>query len=300
MNALEIFLLITQMHNFLMMDSTERSNWGVIASKNDSDMDRHGKEPEMDKRYEGKAALVTGAAGGIGAATARRLATEGAMVALADRDEDGLRKIAEELAGTASRDPLVLPFDAADAASCEAMVADAVSGLPRLDLVCNIAGLQRWSHFAQLSTEEWRLLMSVNLDAPFLISRGAVDALEKTQGTIVNMASAAGEIGIAYTAHYCASKAGLIGLTKSIAVEYASRRVRAVAIAPGGVNSGAAFSEMPEGMDMALIARLSPKLGGGEMCEPEEIAGAVAWLGSDEARYVTGTVFEIDGGQLAG
>ncbi|MDT0574936.1 SDR family NAD(P)-dependent oxidoreductase [Croceicoccus sp. F390] len=253
----------------------------------------------MQGRYEGKTALVTGAAAGIGAATARRLAAEGAMLALADRDQEGLAAIADALEAGGRR-PLVLPFDAADAASCEQMVGAAVDALPQLDLVCNIAGIQRWSHFADLPTASWREVLAINLDAPFIICRGAIAALLKTKGCIINMASAAGQIGIAYTAHYCASKAGLIGLTKSIAVEHAAAGVRAIAVAPGAVRAGAASSVLPDGVDYALIQRLFPKLNGGESSEPEEIAGAVAWLGSEEARFVTGTVFEIDGGQLAG
>jgi NAD(P)-dependent dehydrogenase (short-subunit alcohol dehydrogenase family) len=141
-------------------------------------------------------------------------------------------------------------------------------------------------------------MMAINLNSVFFISREAIPHLEKTKGNIVNIASAAGLIGIAYNAPYCASKFAVIGLTKSIAVEYAARGVRCNAIAPGGVKAGAATNPIPEGVDFALIMRLSPKTG--EMCEPEEIAAAVAYLASDEAKYVTGTVFNIDGGQLAG
>ncbi|HSB95009.1 MAG TPA: SDR family NAD(P)-dependent oxidoreductase, partial [Spongiibacteraceae bacterium] len=189
-------------------------------------------------------------------------------------------------------------FDASDAKSCATMVAQAVAALQRLDVVCNVAGLQKWDHFSEITDATWDRMMRINLNSVFVISREAIPHLEKNKGNIVNVSSAAGIIGIAYNAPYCAAKAAVIGLTKSIAVEYAARGVRVNAVAPGGVKSGQAMNPIPEGVDMQLILRLFPKTG--DMCEPEEIAAAIAYLASEEARYVTGTVFNIDGGQLAG
>lgn len=250
------------------------------------------------KRFEGKAALVTAAAAGIGRATAQRLAAEGADVVVADINTAGAEAVAAEIAAQYGVRASAAGFDAGDATSCADLVAAAAETLGRLDLVCNVAGIQKWDRFAEISDETWDRMLRINLGSVFHISRGAIPHLEKTRGNIVNIASAAGLIGIAYNAPYCAAKAGVIGLTKSIAIEYAAMGIRANAIAPGGVKAGQAQNPLPEGLDMNLILRLFPKTG--EMCEPEEIAAAVAYLGSDEARYVTGSVFTIDGGQLAG
>jgi NAD(P)-dependent dehydrogenase (short-subunit alcohol dehydrogenase family) len=250
------------------------------------------------QRFDGKVALITGAAAGIGAATAHRLAAEGASVFLADINLVGAEAVAAEVGKKYGVKAIAGAFDASDAKSCAAMVAQAVAALQRLDVVCNIAGMQKWDHFAEITDATWDRMMRVNLNSVFVISREAIPHLEKTKGNIVNISSAAGIIGIAYNAPYCAAKAAVIGLTKSIAIEYAARGVRVNAIAPGGVKSGQAMNPIPEGVDMSLILRLYPKTG--DMCEPEEIAAAIAYLASEEARYVTGTVFNIDGGQLAG
>jgi meso-butanediol dehydrogenase/(S,S)-butanediol dehydrogenase/diacetyl reductase len=250
------------------------------------------------QRFEDKVALVTGAAAGIGRSIAQRLAAEGANVVLADINAGGAKAVAEEIAASHSVQAAACAFDAADPASCKALVASAIDTFGTLDVVCNVAGLQQWDHFTQLSDDTWRRLLAINLDSVFFISREAIPHLEQTRGNIVNIASAAGLIGIAYNAAYCTAKAGVIALTKSVAVEYAARGVRCNAVAPGGVKAGQAMNPIPEGVDFALIERLSPKTG--DMCEPGEIAAAVAYLASEEARYITGSVLTIDGGQLAG
>lgn len=250
------------------------------------------------KRFAGKVALVTGAAAGIGAATARRLAAEGADLFLADINVAGAEAVATALAGEFGVQARAAAFDAGDAASCAQLVAQVVAAYPRLDVVCNVAGLQKWDHFTEITDATWDRMMRINLNSVFVISREAIPHLEKTKGNIVNVASAAGVIGIAYNAPYCAAKAAVIGLTKSNAVEFAARGVRVNAIAPGGVKAGQAMNPMPEDIDMNLVMRLFPKTG--DMCEPEEIAASIAYLASDEARYITGSVLAIDGGQLAG
>ncbi|MEZ5569289.1 MAG: SDR family NAD(P)-dependent oxidoreductase [Halioglobus sp.] len=254
----------------------------------------------LGARFNDRAALVTGAAAGIGRATAERLAAEGANLFLADINGEGAQQAAREVAERYGVAASGTRFDAADAAHCRHMVAAAVEALGKLDVVCNIAGYQRWDHFTEISDDTWRRMLAVNLDSVFVISQAAIPHLEQTRGNIVNMASAAGLTGIAYNAPYCVAKAGVISLTRSVAVEFAARGVRCNAIAPGGVKSGAAGNPLPAGVDYssALITRLAPKTG--DLAEPEEIAAAVAYLASDEARYVTGTVFTIDGGQLAG
>jgi len=250
------------------------------------------------QRFQGKSALVTGAAAGIGKATALRLAQEGAALMLADINLAGAEAVAAEVSAQYGVKAAAVAFDAGDAASCRGIVDSAVRFLSGLDVVCNVAGMQKWDHFTEISDETWDRMLRVNLNSVFQVSRAAIPHLEKSRGNIVNIASAAGLIGIAYNAPYCAAKAGVIGLTKSIAVEFAARGIRANAIAPGGVKAGQAQNPMPEGVDMNLVLRLFPKTG--DMCETSEIAAAVAYLASDEARYVTGTIFNIDGGQLAG
>jgi meso-butanediol dehydrogenase/(S,S)-butanediol dehydrogenase/diacetyl reductase len=241
---------------------------------------------------------VTGAASGIGRATAQRLAAEGARVVGADRDaaklDDTVARI-HAAGGEASAHAL----DVADPAACRAAVADAVSRHGRLDLLANVAGVMSWGHVTDVSEAEWARVLGVNLSGVFFLCQAAIPHLLETKGVIVNVASAAAIKGQAYTAPYCVSKAGVVSLTKCLAVEYAKRGLRAVAICPGGVNTPLnADLRLPEGADRSLFQRLLPLAF--PLAEPEEIAAAVAYLASEEARFVNGAVFSIDGGQTAG
>ena len=255
------------------------------------------------KRYEGKSVLITGGASGIGKATAERLGAEGATLCLADRNIDGARAAAEAIAARHGVRATAVAFDAEQADSCRDAVDQALELSGRLDVLCNIAGITEFSHFMEFSDERWERMLRINLSSLFYLCKQAMPHLIETRGNIVNMASAAGLQGIAYVTAYCASKAGVIGLTKSLAVEFASRRVRVNAICPGGVNTPMNDSNqqgIPEGIEAKLIERLYAKLGNGELAEAEDIAAAVAYLASDEARYITGSVLSVDGGQTAG
>jgi meso-butanediol dehydrogenase/(S,S)-butanediol dehydrogenase/diacetyl reductase len=253
------------------------------------------------QRFGGKAALVTGGASGIGKATAERLAAEGADLAVADIDIAKAREIADGLASTHGVKAFAVGFDAAEADSCRAMVDESLAGLGRLDVLCNIAGIMDWGHFADFSEQRWERMLRINLSSLFHVTQRAVPHLLETRGNIVNMASAGGLMGIAYTAAYCAAKAGVVALTKSLAIEYAAAGIRINAVAPGGVRTPMLTANPPPAaIDMTLIDRLSPKLRGGALGEPEDIASAVAYLASEEARYITGIVFSVDGGQTAG
>ncbi|HQR03073.1 MAG: SDR family oxidoreductase [Proteobacteria bacterium] len=252
------------------------------------------------KRFVGKNVLITGAASGIGKATAERLAGEGANLLLADLNEDGVAVVAETLAKAHGVTTRGIAFDAGQAASCRQMVGGAVEIFDgRLDALCNIAGIMDWGPFDTFGEERWDRMMRINLNSLFHINQAALPSLIESKGNIVNMASASGLMGIAYTTAYCVAKAGVIAMTKSLAVEFAAKGVRINAVAPGGVKTPMNGSvPLPDGVDMGLLQRLWPKLG--DLCEADEIAAGVAYLACNEARNITGTVLVIDGGQTAG
>lgn len=252
-----------------------------------------------DKRFAGKSVIVTGGASGIGKATAERLAAEGADLAIADINVEGARAVADAISATHGIRATAIAYDAAAADSCRRMVDEAVAARGKLDVLCNIAGIMDWGHFTEFSDAAWERMLRINLSSIFYVTKQALPHLVQTKGNIVNMASAAGLMGIAYTAAYCAAKAGVIAMTKSLAVEYAAAKVRVNAVCPGGVNTPMSQnSTVPPNIDPKLLERLAPKLGA--MCDPEDIAAAVAYLASDEARYVTGIAFAVDCGQTAG
>jgi len=247
------------------------------------------------RRFEGKVCLVTGAAAGIGRATALRLAEEGASIAAADINEEGAAEVARcirEAGGSCE----AIRFDAIDEGSCRDLVASAAERLGRLDALCNIAGACRADHFLEIRLADWERMFRINVSSLVVLCQAAIPYLAKTRGNIVNIASASAIAGSAYWSAYGASKAAVASLTRSLAVEFAAEGIRANAICPGGVNTGLASTySLPENIDQSLVERLFPLH---PAAEPEEIAAAVAYLASDEARYVTGTSFIIDGGQL--
>lgn len=254
------------------------------------------EEPSM-RRFWAKPTLLTGAASGIGRATAVRLASEGAHIFACDVDEAGLKSTVDAIT-SAGGTAVAYRLDVSDSAACRAAVAAAVARFGKLDVLCNIAGVMSWGHATEITEAEWDRVVAVNLSGVFFLCQAAIPHLVATRGVIVNMASAAGVKGQAYTLPYSVTKAGVISLTKCLALEYGKRGLRVVALAPGGVKTPLiASTQFPEGADMSLMARLMPLMG---LAEPEEIAAAVAYLASDEARYVTGTVLSIDGGQTAG
>lgn len=245
-------------------------------------------------RFTGKKALVTGAASGIGRATAVRLAAEGATVTIGDINATGLEETAAKMANA----PRIQLFDAADYASCRALVEAAASD--GLDVVCNVSGLLKWGPSEDFALEDFDRILRINTSSVFAICQAAYPHLAKTKGCIVNTASTAALQGIAYTIAYSASKHGVAAITKGLAIEWAARGVRINAICPGHVNTPMGNMPPPPGdVDWDLVMRNAPKLPEGS-CEPEEIAGLFAYLASDEARKITGALFTMDGGQLAG
>lgn len=247
------------------------------------------------KRFEGKVCVVTGAAAGIGRASALRLAEEGAVVAAADINEAGLAETAAVIrarGGTCE----TIGFDALDEASCRAMIASAAARCGRIDALCNIAGACRADHFLEIRLADWERMFRINVSSLVVLCQAAIPHLRDSRGNIVSIASASAIAGAAYWSAYGASKAAVASLMRSLAVEFASAGIRANAICPGGVNTGLASTySLPADLDQSLVQRLFPLH---PAAEPEEIAAAVAYLASDEARYVTGVSFSIDGGQL--
>lgn len=247
----------------------------------------------FEGRFEGRVALVTGAAGGIGRATALRLAAEGARVYGADIDEAGLKETAERVRSgggsmTCGR------HDLTRRAECFAAVEAAVAAFDRLDVLGNIAGASKFHLFEEMPEADWDFLIALNLSGVAFTCQAAIPHLLETQGAIVNVSSVAGVVGQAYTVAYCAAKGGVVMLTKALAAEYVKRGIRVNAVAPGGVKTNlSANLQFPDGMDWKLVNRY---VGFRGMCEPEEVAAAIAYLASDEARYVHGVVLSIDGG----
>jgi len=264
------------------------------------DPDR-GTEPTVFSpgRLVGKSALVTGAGSGIGRATARRLAAEGAAVACLDIVVDAVERVAAEIneaEGSGGR-AVALRCDVSDETSVSDAVARAAGELGPATVVCNIAGTGGFSKTEESTLADWDRMIAVNLTGTYLVCRAALPALLEHGGVIVNTVSTAGVIGQPYSAGYCASKGGVALLTKALAVEYMARGVRVNGIAPGGVDTPIIWNFMPpEDADQVLMQRIMTPMG---YSLPSEIAGAFAFLASDEAAYVSGAILSIDGGVTA-
>ena len=233
------------------------------------------------KRFEGKVALVTGAASGIGKATAARLAEEGARVAGIDINGD-----------------VEFKCDVSDEAQVIATVAGVVAKFDRLDVVANVAGILRADHTHELSLEHWRRVLDINLTGTFLVCRAAIPHLLKTRGNIVNTSSTAALGSHPWMAAYAASKGGILSLTRSIAVEYGKQGVRANCVCPGGIATPLhAQFKLPKGGDPELLRGAMPLAL--PYAGPEHAASVIAFLASDDARYITGEDIRADGGALS-
>ncbi len=244
-------------------------------------------------RLEGRTALVTGGASGIGAATARRLAAEGARVAIGDLNEQGARELAGEL------DAFACPLDVADAASVRAAVAATLGELGDIDILVNNAGTDRFSYFVNTDEELWDFVLGVNLRGVLAVTHAVLGRMqERGSGAIVNVASEAGRVGSQGSAVYSSAKAGVIGFTKAIARESARYRVRCNAVAPGPIETPLlnaaplALGELGERLKQAMVNATAL----GRAGEPEEVAAAIAFLASDDASYVTGQTLNVSGG----
>ena len=226
-----------------------------------------------------------------------RLGREGAKIFAADINAGQLAeevaKLSEEGVDIHSR-----ALDVTDEADCRAAVEQCVAEFGKLDVLCNIAGMVLTKNFADVSVAEWDRVMTVNTRSVFVLCQAAMPYLLEAGGNIVNISSAAGLQGLPYNSAYCASKGAVLLLSKSLAVEFAGRGVRVNAVCPGAVDTPLIKGlQIPEGADIALYGRMSPLTS--YFAQAEEIAGSVAYLASDEARFVTGSALVIDGGQTA-
>lgn len=242
----------------------------------------------------GKIALVTGANRGIGAEIALDLGRRGATVAVNYRGDDtGARAVLATLAREDHEgDHAAFKGDVADAAACQTLVDEVVGHYGRIDVVVNNAGITRDGLLVRMSDDDWNAVITTNLSGAFFVTRAAAKYMMKQRsGSIVNISSVVGLVGNAGQANYSAAKAGLIGLTKSVARELASRNVRVNAIAPGFIETDMT-ADLPEAARDAALGSIAMKRFG----SPADIAAAVAFLASDDAAYVTGQVLAVDGG----
>lgn len=236
----------------------------------------------------GKSALVTGASGGIGASIARALHAQGAVVALSGTRVAPLEALAAELGERA----FVVPGNLSEAAATEQLFKDAEAALGKIDILVNNAGLTRDQIAMRLKDEDWQSVIDVNLTAAFRLSRAAMRGMMKRRwGRIVNITSVVGVTGNPGQANYAASKAGLIGMSKSLAAELASRNITVNCVAPGFIATA-----MTDALNDEQKQKLLPAIPAGRMGQPEEIAAGVVYLASEEAAYVTGQTLHINGG----
>ena len=236
----------------------------------------------------GKSALVTGASGGIGSSIARALHAQGATVGLSGTRKDALDALAGELGERAH----VLPCNLSDAAAVDALAKQAEEAMGSLDILINNAGLTRDNLFMRMKDEEWDEVIRVNLTAAFRLSRGVLRGMMKRRwGRIIGITSVGGVTGNPGQGNYAASKAGMIGMTKSLAQEVASRNITANCIAPGFIRSA-----MTDALNEEQQSRIMSTIPAGRLGEASEIAAAAVYLASEEAAYVTGQTLHVNGG----
>ena len=246
---------------------------------------------------KGKAALVTGAASGLGRGTALALARAGADVFLVDLNAAGLAETAEQIRALGVRAE-TYAADLSAAEACRTAVAKAAEAFGRLDALCNVAGVIMFSHTPDMPEADWQKTLAVNLSAPFFLIQAAIPHLLEADGAVVNVTSSAAFVGEAYVAAYCATKAGLTHMTKALAMEYMHKPIRFNAVAPGGMMTNIASNlKMPADLDYSLVQRFSGLRG---LVEVDDVAEMVAFLASPAAAGYHGACITIDKGITAG
>jgi NAD(P)-dependent dehydrogenase (short-subunit alcohol dehydrogenase family) len=248
------------------------------------------------RRFEGRSVLVSGAASGIGRATALRFGAEGGRVVCADLDQSGAEATAATIreAGGAA---LAKACDIADPAAVEATISFAAEAHGGLHVLANVAGIGGFRRTTEVSFGEWSRTIAVNLTGTFLMCQKAIPLLLASKGAIINTASVAGLKSHPYSAAYCASKGGVVLLTRALAVEYGRKGLRINCVCPGGIETPLiAQFRLPEGVSQAALLRIAPL---GRMGLPDEVAGTIAFLASDDAMYINGAELVVDGGMIA-
>jgi len=250
--------------------------------------------PEM-RRFEGRVALITGGGSGIGRASALRLASEGAAIAVADIDSGGGEETCRQVQAHAGR-AVFVPADVTQAADAERMVAETVKAFDGLDVLFTSAGVGGGGSVVDLSEEDWDRLVDLDLKGVYLSSKFAIPEMRKLErGAIVHVSSIGGLRGMS-GAHFCAAKGGLINLTRSMAVAHAAENIRVNCICPGYI-----ATPIIQGIldDPEKLKRTGARHPMGRIGTAEEVAAAVAFLASDEASFITGAILAVDGGYLA-
>jgi len=247
-------------------------------------------------RFNDLVVLLTGAASGIGKASILRMAEEGAAVVCADIQSEAAEATAKE-ARELGAQAISLTVDVSDQSSVNETIAASVAEFGRIDSLCNIAGILHFDNTHELSLERWNQILAVNLTGTFLMTQAALPHLLSSKGSLVNMASTAGQAGQPWSAAYSASKGGVLSFTRTIAVEYGRQGIRANSVSPGGIQTPITKEfKLPEGADGTLLQRIMPL----DTMRPAEVAAAVvAFLASPESIHINGTDIRVDGGTLA-
>ena len=249
----------------------------------------------MSERLSGKTAIVTGGAGGIGAATAKRFAREGAALVIADKDGAGAERIAGDIIADGGR-AIASQVDLRDPVQIDAMLAKAKQAFGRIHVLVNNAGQGAQAHFLETTMETWKAMIENNLTGTFLCSQAVARAMaQEGGGRIVNIASHSGLLGSSGRAAYAAAKGGIIALTRVMAVDLAEYKITVNCIAPGPIDTLRIRNTQTEERQMAWHSAVPL----GRYGEPDEIAGVAAFLASDDASYMTGQTLAVDGGFTA-
>jgi len=248
----------------------------------------------MSQPLENKIAIVTGAGRGIGRAIALRLASQGARIVAISRNPDNAQSVADEISQSHGNDPICHGVDVADGAAVAKLCKQLSGDLPSIDILVNNAGVTRDNLLMRMTAEEWDTVLDTNLKGAFHFVQGLHrQMIRQRSGRIINISSVIGLIGNAGQSNYAASKAGLIGFTKSVARELASRQITVNAVAPGFIETDMT-NVLSDDVKKMVLAQVPM----GSLGQVEDIAAATAFLASPEARYITGQVLTVDGGMV--